>query len=122
MARNMYIRQLIATFSLVMVFTCCLFVLPVVAAEESSPTVVPTAEMNPLAVVKEGFFYGIDKGRVTLADVDSGRKATYRLEEHYRVFHENAELPLEHIPPHSIVKLVLIEGQVREIILVLRAS
>ena len=114
-------------FSILMISLSLLFstfvVVPVVKADESTAvTRHPVAETNPLAVTKEGFFYGIDRGRIALADVDSGRKSSYRIEEDYRIFFENEEIPLAQIPPHSLVKLVLIEGQVREMILLLRSS
>ena len=79
-------------------------------------------ENNPGAIVKTGFFVGISKGRVTYMDMNTHRKYSYRLEEGYRVLYQEEIVPLTTIVPHSIVKLVMIEGQVLEIILVQRSS
>ena len=94
---------------------------------DTSGQVITSLENDPRAVVKEGFFYGIDKGRVSLMPQDSNRKTSYRLEEDYNLYYLNEdglleEITLEFVPPHSIIKLILIEGQVREMILLLRSS
>lgn len=91
-------------------------------ADQKAEVKIPTAEQDPLAVVKEGFFGGIIDGRVRLHDMTSGKITSYRLEEDYLIFQDELEITLDDIPPHSIVKLVLIEGQVREILLLLRSS
>ncbi len=95
---------------------------PPAVAGNAEQQLVPAAEQDPRAVVKEGFFSGIADERVSLDDMNTGRKSSYRLEENYLIFQDEAVITLDDIPPHSIVKLVLIEGQVREIILLLRSS
>ena len=80
-------------------------------------------ENNPRAVVKEGLFVGFEKERVAILTGSKSKKQTYRIDEDYRVLYNEQEIDweevdLKQIPPHSIVKLVMIDGQVVEIILV----
>ena len=80
-------------------------------------------ENNPRAVVKEGLFVGFEKERVAILLGSKSKKQTYRIDEDYRVLYNEQEIDweevdLKQIPPHSIVKLVMIDGQVVEIILV----
>ena len=79
-------------------------------------------ENNPLAIVKEGLYVGIEQDRVSYIDERTGRKVSYRLEPDFKTIYQGLEidwdeLGLVRIPPHSVVKLVLIDGQVCEIIL-----
>ena len=67
-------------------------------------------------------FGGIQGEKVLLIEEGTYRRWSYLLDEDYTVFYENAEYPLDHIPPHSIIKCVLINAEVREIILVHKAS
>ena len=81
-----------------------------------------SAEADPRAVVKEGFYGGVSKERITLKNMKTHKKASYRLEPDYRNFFNEQEFELRRIPPSSIIKLILIEGQVREIILLEMSS
>jgi len=79
-------------------------------------------ENDPRAVVKTGLFVGIVKDQVSLFEGDNARKKNYRLEPDYKIIFNNQvsdlkELGLSQIPPHSVVKLIMIDGQVCEIIL-----
>lgn len=82
-----------------------------------------TQEDDPRAIVKQGFYVGIDKGNVSILEGKKSTKRTFRLEENYKFIFNGQEidwkaLGLGRIPPHSIVKLIMFEGQVREIVLV----
>ena len=92
------------------------------AEEKDEVKAVPTAEQNPRSILKSGFFAGIRDGKVSLIDMKSYRKRAYRLKEDYLLFYGEEEIELYNIPPSSIVKLIMIEGQVWEIILLQRAS
>lgn len=81
-----------------------------------------SAENHPLAVMKEGIFTGVADQRISIADLKSNRPSVYRLEENYRILFNDEEIALYDINPNSIIKLIVIEGQVREIILLLRSS
>lgn len=77
---------------------------------------------HPAAIIKDGFYGGIENNRVTLVDTNTYRKSTYRLAPDYKILHGNHEIDWEQlglirIPPDSIVRLVLFDGQVHEIIL-----
>jgi len=102
------------------------FVGPVLADEsnrdEGAVQILPTAENDPSAVIKEGFISKVEKGRVYLQDMNTYRVRQYRLEEDYRIFYNNEVKELYDVPPHSIVKLIMIEGQVKEIIVLQRSS
>ncbi len=80
-------------------------------------------ENNPRAVVKEGLFVGIGAQRVAILEGRKSKKKSYRLDEAYRVIYNGQEVDwqafsFKQIPPHSIVKLVMIDGLIVEIILV----
>ena len=94
-----------------------------IASQETDGQTYLSLENNPRAVVKEGLFVGFEKERVAILTGSKSKKQTYRIDEDYRVLYNEQEIDweevdLKQIPPHSIVKLVMIEGQVVEIILV----
>ena len=93
-------------------------------ANSDSPgsAAVPTAENDPRAYTKEGLFVGVEDNKAVLIDEDTYRHWSYLLHDDYKVFYENAEYPLDWIIKGYIVKYVLIDGEVREIILLHRSS
>jgi len=104
-----------------------------IGSSESATTTTPTVSLadDPLAIIKEGKMDKSLTGYLSLIDIISRRKTTFRLEEGYNVLNENAnytdldsdkQLSLDDVPNSSIVRLILIEGQVREIILLQRPS
>ena len=80
-------------------------------------------EEDPRAIIKEGLYVGISKDNVSIIEGVRSTKRSYRLEENYKVVFNGQEidwkaLGMGRIPPHSVVKLIMFEGQVREIVLV----
>ncbi len=78
---------------------------------------------DPRAVIKEGLYVGISKDNVSILEGVRSTKRSYRLEEDYKTVFNGQEidwkaLGMGRIPPHSVVKLIMFEGQVREIVLV----
>ena len=93
-----------------------------VAVSEEKEQVYQSQENDPRAVIKEGLYVGIEKGRVAILEGSKSREKSYRLIEDYHVLYNEQEIDwnafgYKRIPPHSVVKLVMIDGQIVEIIL-----
>lgn len=94
-----------------------------VQKREAAPQGYVSQENDPRAIIKEGLYAGIEKGKVSLLEGVRSIKRSYRLEEDYKIIFNGLEvdwkaLGLIRIPPYSSVKLIMFEGQVREIVLV----
>lgn len=81
-----------------------------------------SAAENPLAITKEGFFVGKLKGRIVIQQTGTYREVSYLPTENMVVTHNEEEIELRNLLVHSIVKLVLIDGMVAEIILIEESS
>ena len=80
-------------------------------------------EADPRAILKDGFYAGIVDNQVSILEGSQMKKRSYRLEEGYKVVFNGQEVDWKtlgfiRVPPHSVVRLVIFEGQVREIVLV----
>jgi hypothetical protein len=74
------------------------------------------------AYEKVGFFYGIEKVRVKLKDQETYRVSSYIAAPDMTTSFEGEEFDPVRIPPASIVKLIILDAEVIEIILMQRSS
>ena len=117
--------------SLTCIFTFLLFVVlsgmsPVAVSAEPNRQgrneTYRSAAENPQAIIKQGFLIRLQGGFASFSPIDSSRIDRYRLDPGCVAIDNQTEIPLKEIPSSAIVELILIEGQVHEIILLARPS
>ena len=74
------------------------------------------------AIEKVGFYNGIIKERVTILDENSYRKLKYIVHSNMIVTYQEQEIEWQSLLPHSIVKLIIVDAEVVEIILLQESS
>ena len=79
-------------------------------------------EMAKKAIEKLGYFHGIEKGRVILTDQKTYRKSMYIAAQDMIFTDQGQEIDVLEIWPSSLVKLILINFEVVEIILLQESS
>jgi hypothetical protein len=76
----------------------------------------PSEIDNPLAIMKEGFFKSASETHVTLKNMKSYTWRDYRLDENCQIFDQGELLEFNQLRSGAIIQLVMVEGMVREII------
>lgn len=74
------------------------------------------------AIEKTGFYIGIDRERVSILDETSYKKLRYIVASHMIVTHQEQEIEWQSLLPHSIVKLIIVDAEVVEIVLLQESS
>ena len=74
------------------------------------------------AIEKTGFYNGIVNERVTILDEKSYKKMTYLIDPSMTVTYQEQEIEWQSLLPHSIVKLIVIDAEVVEIVLIQESS
>lgn len=74
------------------------------------------------AIEKIGFYVGIDRERVSILDESSYKKLRYIVASHMIVTHQEQEIEWQSLLPHSIVKLIIVDAEVVEIVLLQESS
>lgn len=74
------------------------------------------------AIEKTGFYNGIVRERVTIQDEKSYRKLTYIVAKSMTVTHQEQVIEWQSLLPHSIVKLIIVDAEVVEIVLLQESS
>jgi hypothetical protein len=91
----------------------------------SGPALAESDSFRPkpqITVEKEGFFGGINAGRVTIIDRTSYSKATHPLSPSVVIRFQGAPIEADRLAIHSIIRLIIVDGTVQEIILMQEAS
>jgi hypothetical protein len=109
-------------FKLVIVFlTSILVAINVV----SGPAMAASDSLRPKPQIteeKEGFFGGIHAGRVTIIDRTSYSKVTHPMSPSVVIRFQGAPIEADRVAIHSIIRLIIVDGTVQEIILIQEAS
>lgn len=79
-------------------------------------------EVTQAMIEKVGFFHGVKHGRVKIKDQKTYRIRTYIAAPGMIISFQEQLIDLLRIPPSSIVKLIIIDAEVIEIILMRRSS
>ena len=76
------------------------------------------------AIEKTGFYVGIVNERVTILNEKSYKKLTYMVGKNMIVTYQDQEIEIEwqSLLPHSIVKLIIVDAEVVEIVLIQESS
>ena len=74
------------------------------------------------AIEKTGFYNGIVKERVTILDEKSYKKLKYIVNSNMIVTYQDQEIEWQSLLPHSIVKLIIVDAEVVEIVLLQESS
>jgi len=82
----------------------------------------PRAADRTGAIEKVGFFNGYSGDRVGLVEENTYRKLSFVVDEKMQVFYENQPVDRNGLLIHSLVKLVLVDGIVVEIVLLQESS
>jgi hypothetical protein len=77
---------------------------------------------KPVALEKEAFFVGISNGRVTIIEQKSYLQLYYSMAPSAKMTFAGKDIDSNRVPKHSIVRLILLDDIVQEIILVRKAS
>ena len=115
-------------FSLILLVLAALLVMaaPVwsakIEAKNSKHHVVEKQDKYKDAIEKVGFYGGIKDGLLTIINEKTYRKQTYLASEKMIVMHEDLEITLDKILDLSIVKMIIIDAEVVEIVLLVETS
>lgn len=74
------------------------------------------------AIEKTGFYKGVVRERVTILDEKSYRKLTYMVASNMIVTYQEQQIEQMSLLPDSIVKLIIVDAEVVEIVLLQESS